>query len=346
MDDKGRNVRVGKECMRRKSMNKAQVRLKGRRIFNGYKTEIAMLLIFVIFFSGMSVASPYFLTSQNLMNVMSQVSSNALLSIGMTVVIITSGIDLSVGANLGLSGMVGCMVLMNTQNIFLGVFVILVLSIIIGLVNGILIGYFEMPAFIVTLGVMQVCRSLDYVISNANTASKFPQAYTILGKGKIGGSFPIYIIYIFFMFAAFIWILAKTKFGRFLYAIGSNAESSGLSGINVKFNTMMAYAVSGFMCGLAGWIMTSRLMACDPTYGNGNEMDAIAAAVIGGTSMSGGKGTLWGTAIGVLLVGFLRNALNILGVNPYWQGSAIGAVIIIAVLAEKLSKIKMKRQVN
>ncbi|MBS4959528.1 MAG: ABC transporter permease [Clostridiales bacterium] len=312
-----------------------------KRTAKEYRTELSMLVIFAVFFIVLSIASPYFLTSNNIMNVMSQVSSTALLAIGMTIVIITSGIDLSVGATLGLSGMIGCMVLMKTQNVFLGVAVILIIGMIVGLINGILIGYLQLPAFIVTLGTMQVCRSLDYVISDANTASKFPEIYSFLGKGKIGGVFPIYIIFIFIMFGIFIWILSKTKFGRFLYAIGSNAESARLTGINVKFNVMMAYVISGLMCGLAAWIMTSRLMACDATYGNGMEMDAIAAAVIGGTSMSGGKGTLWGTIIGVFLVGFLRNALNILGVNPYWQGSAIGAVIVVAVLAEKLSKLKI-----
>lgn len=316
---------------------------QGMRLVREYKTEITMLGIFLVFFIVMSFSSPYFFTTQNIMNVMSQVSSNAMLAIGMTIVIITSGIDLSVGANLGLSGMIGCMVLMNTQNVFLGVATILLVSVLVGLVNGVLIGYLEMPAFIVTLGTMQVCRSLDYVISDANTASKFPEIYRLLGKGKLNGSFPIYIIFIVVLFAIFIWILSKTKFGRFLYAIGSNSEAARLSGINVKFNTMIAYGCSGLMCGVAAWMMTSRLMACDPTYGNGNEMDAIAAAVIGGVSMSGGKGTLVGTAIGVLLVGFLRNALNILGVNPYWQGSAIGAVIIIAVLAEKLSNIRNRK---
>ena len=315
----------------------------GKRIAREYKTELSMLAIFVVFFAVLSFSSPYFLTTKNIMNVMSQVSSTALMAIGMTLVIITSGIDLSVGCTLGLSGMVGCMVLMNTQNIILGVLTMLVISVLVGLVNGILIGYLQLPAFIVTLGTMKICRSLDYVISNASTASKFPEAYSFLGKGKVGGSFPVYIIFIFVMFAVFIWIMGKTKFGRYLYAIGSNAESARLTGINVKFNVMMAYVISGLMCGLAAWIMTSRLMACDATYGDGAEMDAIAAAVIGGTSMSGGKGTLWGTIIGVFLVGFLRNALNILGVNPYWQGTAIGAVIVIAVLAEKLSKLKVKK---
>jgi len=317
---------------------------KGSRVLKEYKTELSMLLIFIIFFCIMSFASPYFLTRQNIMNVLSQVSSISMLAIGMTIVIITSGIDLSVGANLGLAGMIGSMALMNTQNIFLGIFVMLIMGAFIGMINGFLIGYLNMPAFIVTLGMMQICRSLVYVISDANTASKFPEIYSFIGKGKIGGAFPVFIILIFAMFGIFIWILLKTKFGRFLYAIGSNQEAAKLSGINIKFNTMMAYVVSGLMCGFAAWIMTSRLMACDPTYGDGNEMDAIAAAVIGGTSMSGGRGSLWGTMIGVLLVGFLRNALNILGVNPYWQGSAIGAVIIIAVLAERLSKMKIKLQ--
>lgn len=315
----------------------------GTRIVKEYKTELSMLAIFAVFFVGLSFASPYFLTTKNIMNVMSQVSSTSLMAIGMTLVIITSGIDLSVGSILGLSGMIGCMVLMNTQNIFLGVSITIAISVLVGLVNGILIGYLQLPAFIVTLGTMKICRSLDYVISNASTASKFPEAYSFLGKGKIGGVFPVYILFIFAMFAIFIWIMSKTKFGRYLYAIGSNAESSRLTGINVKFNVMMAYVISGLMCGLAAWIMTSRLMACDATYGDGAEMDAIASAVIGGTSMSGGKGTLWGTIIGVFLVGFLRNALNILGVNPYWQGTAIGAVIVIAVLAEKLSKLKVKK---
>jgi len=315
----------------------------GKRIAREYKTELSMLAIFAVFFVVMTFVSPYFCTTKNIMNVMSQISSTALLAIGMTIVIITSGIDLAVGATLGLSGMIGGMVLMNTQNVLLGILVTLIVSMLVGLVNGVLIGYLQLPAFIVTLGTMQVCRSLDYVISDASTASNFPAVYSVLGKGKIGGAFPVYILFIFGMFALFIWVMGKTKYGRFLYAIGSNAESARLTGINVKFNVMIAYVISGLMCGLAAWMMTSRLMACDATYGNGMEMDAIAAAVIGGTSMSGGKGTLWGTIIGVFLVGFLRNALNILGVNPYWQGTVIGAVIVIAVLAEKLSKLKVKK---
>lgn len=312
-----------------------------KRITKNFKSELTMLGIFAVFFIVMSFASPYFLTSRNILNIVSQVSSNALLSIGMTIVILTGGIDLSVGGILGLSGMIGAMVI-NSGNgrPVLGVLVMLGVALICGTFNGVLVGYLRMPAFIVTLGTTNICRSLDYVISNANTQSGFPDGYSFLGKHKVFAGIPVYVFFLIAMFAIFIFILSKTKFGRFIYASGSNLEAAELSGINVRFIIMMCYVISGLMCALAAWIMTSRLMACDPTYGNGAEMDAIAAAVIGGTSMSGGKGTLWGTIIGVLLVGSLRNALNLLGVNPYWQGSALGAVIILAVLAERISALR------
>jgi ribose/xylose/arabinose/galactoside ABC-type transport system permease subunit len=313
-----------------------------KRFIKNYKTELTMLCIFIVFFIVMSIASEHFLSSQNMLNVVSQVASNAMMSIGMTIVIITGGIDLSVGGILGLSGMIGSIWMVKTDSPIVGFLVIMIVATVCGCINGFLIGFINMPAFIATLGTMNICRSLDYVISDANTQSGFPEGYKFIGKMKIGGVIPNYLVFMIVMFAIFIFILQKTKFGRYLYACGSNADSAMLSGINVKKTICFSYIISGIMCGFAAWIMTSRMMACDPTYGNGSEMDAIAAAVIGGTSMSGGRGTLWGTIIGVFLVGFLRNALNLLGVNPYWQGSALGAVIIIAVLAERISNMKNK----
>ncbi len=309
------------------------------RVFKNFKTEFTMLGIFIVFFVIMSVISGNFLSSGNMLNVVSQVASNAMMSVGMTIVIITAGIDLSVGGILGLSAMIGAIQMVNTGSAVIGFVVMMVVSIICGLVNGFLVGYIKMPAFIVTLGTMNICRSLDYVISDANTQSGFPAEWKFIGQTKVGG-IPMYLIFMIIVFAAFIFILQKTKFGRMLYACGSNAEAATLSGINVKLNVCLAYVISGLMCGFAAWIMTSRLMACDPTYGDGAEMDAIAAAVIGGTSMSGGRGSIWGTIIGIFLVGFLRNALNLLGVNPYWQGTALGVVIIVAVLAERISSMK------
>ena len=320
-------------------MNK-QSRMK--RAVQNYKTELTMLGVFCVFFAVMSIVSPNFPSSQNMLNVASQVSANAMLSVGMTLVIITGGIDLSVGGILGLSGMIGSILMVQTKNSVVGFITIMAVALICGLINGILIGYIKMPAFIVTLGMMNICRSLDYVISDANTQSGFPQSWQFIGKQRVMG-IPMYLILMVIVFIIFAFILQKTKFGRFLYACGSNADAAKLSGINVRWNVCAAYIVCGFMCGIAAWIMTSRMMACDPTYGSIAEMDAIAAAVIGGTSMSGGKGTIGGTVVGIFLVGFLRNALNLLGINPYWQGSALGAVIVVAVLAERISRMRHKK---
>ena len=281
-------------------MNK-QSRMK--RAVQNYKTELTMLGVFCVFFAVMSIVSPNFLSSQNMLNVASQVSANAMLSVGMTLVIITGGIDLSVGGILGLSGMIGSILMVQTKNSVVGFITIMAVALICGLINGILIGYIKMPAFIVTLGMMNICRSLDYVISDANTQSGFPQSWQFIGKQRVMG-IPMYLILMVIVFIIFAFILQKTKFGRFLYACGSNA---------------------------------------DATYGSIAEMDAIAAAVIGGTSMSGGKGTIGGTVVGIFLVGFLRNALNLLGINPYWQGSALGAVIVVAVLAERISRMRHKK---
>lgn len=316
------------------------------RTYKDYKTEFSMLGIFIICFLIMNFLSPYFATSKNMMNVMTQVSTNSLISIGITLVILTGGIDLSVGAVLGISAMSAGMVLKSTGSIMLGVLAALMVGLLVGLVNGYLIGYLNMPAFIVTLGMMQICRSLTYVVSDGNTASNFPESFAVLGKGKLFGGIPMYVLLILLLYIIFIFVMSKTKFGRFIYATGSNPEAARLSGINIKFHTMMTYVTSGVLSATAGLVMISRMMAVDPTYGKDAEMDAIAAVVIGGTSMMGGKGSLWGTLIGVLLVGFLRNALNLAGINPFWQGSAVGAVIIFAVLTERLSNKRVSRKKN
>ena len=259
------------------------------------------------------------------------------MAIGMTMVIITGGIDLSVGTLLGFSGMLAAIELQNSGNIFKAILIAYGLALVIGLINGYLIGYMKLPAFIVTLGTQKVCQSMNYVVTDGSSASKFPEAFGFIGKGKLIGDIPFYLVMIIILYIIFSLVMTKVKYGRFLYATGSNEEASRLSGIKTKKVIMITYVISAFMAATAGLVMISRLMACDPTYGNGAEMDVIAAVVIGGTFMSGGKGTLWGTAIGVFIVGVLRNSLNLLGVNTFWQGTAIGVVIILAVLAEQLS---------
>ena len=301
-----------------------------------------MLIVFVLFYIVMSIASPVFGTSTNILNVLSQMSVMAIIAIGQTFVIVSGGIDLSVGSMVALSGMVGGMYMSRFQNPLVGILVVLCVSTAIGLANGYLIGYLKLPAFIATLGTQVIGSSLTYVISNGNSCSGFPKIIEEIGNAKIFG-IRFYIILMILLFVFFFWIMSSTKMGRFTYAVGSNSEATRLSGINVKFYTMMCYVICGLLCGFATLVNTARLMAVDPTTGGGLEMDAIAAVVIGGTSMAGGKGTLLGTFIGVLLYSFLRNALNLLGINPFWQGTATGTVIIVAVLAEILTSRKNKK---
>ncbi len=321
----------------RENWNAEYKRMRRIWTLRNNRTELMMLGVLLFGCILMSVISQTFFTKGNLLNICSQQSTTALMAIGMTMVIITGGIDLSVGTLLGFSGMLAAIELQNSGNIFKAILIAYGLALVIGLINGYLIGYMKLPAFIVTLGTQKVCQSMNYVVTDGSSASKFPEAFGFIGKGKLIGDIPFYLVMIIILYIIFSLVMTKVKYGRFLYATGSNEEASRLSGIKTKKVIMITYVISAFMAATAGLVMISRLMACDPTYGNGAEMDVIAAVVIGGTFMSGGKGTLWGTAIGVFIVGVLRNSLNLLGVNTFWQGTAIGVVIILAVLAEQLS---------
>ena len=301
------------------------------RFITRYRTEITMLIVFIIFFVVMSVVSPQFATKGNIMNVLSQLSVVAIIAIGQTFVIVSGGIDLSVGMIICISGMLSGMYMAKTGNVFIGILII----------NGVLVGYLKVAAFIATLGTQSVCNSLAYTTSDGNSAAGFPQILSTMGNFKVFG-IRAYIYFMILLYIIMCWVMAKTKLGRFTYAIGSNTEAARLSGINVRFYKMMCYAICGLMCGFAGLVNMVRLMSVDPTTGTGLEMNAIASVVIGGVSMAGGKGTLVGTFIGVLIYQFIRNALNLLVINPFWQGFVTGIVIIVAVLADSLSSHRSK----
>ena len=307
----------------------------GKRIAKEYKTELSMLAIFVVFFAVLSFASPYFLTTKNIMNVMSQVSSTALMAIGMTLVIITSGIDLSVGSTLGLSGMVGCMVLMNTQNVILGVAVILVIGMLVGLVNGVLIGYLQLPAFIVTLGTMQIFRSVtQHLTQHANPS--VPKGFLQIANLKIGSFYIMPILY-WLAIAAVLYVVSKrTTFGRHVFAVGSNIRTARLSGINVNKVKRRIYMLTGMLVAIAAIIQVSRIGSMDyASAGSGYEMDAIAAVIVGGTSMAGGKGSIVGTVLGMLIIGVMNNLLTLFGVPPFLREAFKGIIVIVAVLLQK-----------
>ena len=311
------------------------------RFFRTYRSELSMLLVFVIFYIVMSFASPAFNTKVNVLNVLSQMSVVAILAIGQTFVIVSGGIDLAVGMAVGLSGMLGAMYMSKTGNLLVGVLIVIGVACLIGFFNGFLVGYLRIAAFIATLGSQVICNSLTYVLSDGNSYSGFPRMLDTIGNHKFFG-IRFYIIFMVLLYILMTWVMSSTKLGRFTYSIGSNSEAARLSGINTRKYTMLCYAVSGLMVGLAALVNMVRLMAVDPTTGGGLEMDSIAASVIGGVSMAGGKGTLPGTFVGILLSSFLRNALNLLGINPFWQGTVTGVVIIVAVLAESFASKRNK----
>ena len=311
------------------------------RFAKTYRSELSMLLVFIVFYIIMSIAEPRFNTSGNVLNVLTQMAVMAILAIGQTFVIVSGGIDLSVGMLVGLSGMLGGMYMSTTGDLFVGILIVLLVSTLVGLFNGFLVGYLKIAAFIATLGTQVICNSVTYVCSDGNSFSGFPSLLSTVGNYKILG-IRFYVIFMVALYIIMTWVMASTKMGRFTYAIGSNKEASRLSGINVRLYTMLCYTISGLMCGLATLVNMVRLGSVDPTTGSGLEMDAIAAVVIGGVSMAGGKGTLPGTFIGVLLYCFLRNALNLLQINPFWQGTVTGAVIIVAVLAESVANKRNK----
>jgi ribose transport system permease protein len=322
-------------------MNAENFKTKARIISVNYRSEIGVGVSLVVFFVVLCFASPYFFTGRNLSNVVSQVAIIAILSIGQTFVILTGGIDLSVGSMLGFTSMLGAYVMSHTDSVGLGVVACMLLGISLGFINGVLVGYVRLPAFIVTCGMLTIARNADYLLNNGRSISFLPEGLAHVASLSIVRGIPYYYVGILLLYVICAWILSSTKLGRYTYALGSNENAARLSGINVKLHMAIPYMISGFMASLAAIIVLARFLACDPNYGNGNELDTIAAVVLGGSAFSGGKGTLIGTAIGVFLMGFIRNGLDIIGVSPYLQGIIVGCVIILALVIEKITMRKV-----
>jgi ribose transport system permease protein len=301
--------------------------------YKKYGTVISLLLLILI----VSILNAKFLTLYNILNIFRQVSINGLIAFGMTFVILTGGIDLSVGAILALTGMVLGMMVANGISDLVAIPVALALGALLGLINGILVSKVKLQAFIVTLATMTMYRGLTMIISDGIPAMGLTKDAPVLdffSQGSLLGiPFPM-IIFLFF-FALLLVLLNKTVFGRSVYAIGGNEEVAKLSSIPTNKVKTLVYVISGFMSALAGVILTSRLSSSQPTAGTGFELDAIAAVVIGGTSLAGGKGRLFGTFIGVLIIGVLNNGLNIIGVSAYYQQFIKGLVILLAVVIDR-----------
>ncbi|SHK36391.1 monosaccharide ABC transporter membrane protein, CUT2 family [Clostridium cavendishii DSM 21758] len=295
-----------------------------------YKSLIALIVLCV----GISIITPSFLTFANITNVLTQVSVNAIIAVGMTFVILTGGIDLSVGSTLAITGAIAASIVKSTGNVFLAFIVAAIIGTAIGLVNGIIISKGKLQAFIATLATMTILRGLTYVFTNGTPISGLGKGFTSLGNGQIA-VLPVPVLITALVFIIAYYALTQTRFGRYLYALGGNEDSARLSGINTDKIKATAYAVSGLVAALSGIIVTSRIGSASPNAGVGYELDAIAAVVIGGTSLSGGEGKITGTIIGALIIGVLNNGLNLMNVSPFYQSIVKGAVILIAVLMDK-----------
>jgi ribose transport system permease protein len=284
----------------------------------------------------LSFLSPYFLTFDNLINVFRQSSVNALLALGQLLVIITAGIDLSVGSILGLSCVLVAMMLKAGVPWPMAIALAIAIGALLGLSNGLLLTKLRLPhPFIPTLGMMNVARGLAFVISGGFPISELPEGFRFLGSGTIA-YIPVPVILVVAVYALFHVFLTRTTLGRDVYAIGGNKQAAIFSGIPVDRRLTMVYALSGGLAAFGAVVLAGRLNSGFPLAGDGAELDAIAAVIIGGASFFGGVGTVWGTLIGALIMGVLRNGLTLLNVSPNWQKVVIGIVIVAAVWIDVL----------
>ncbi|MBC6003093.1 ribose ABC transporter permease [Paeniclostridium sp. NSJ-45] len=301
-----------------------------------YKSLVGLLLLIVV----VSILSPSFLSTRNILNILRQTSVNAIIAAGMTFVILTGGIDLSVGSVLALSGAFAASLLASGQSIIVAVIAAIVVGAVVGFLNGFIIAKGKLQPFIATLATMTILRGITLVFTDGKPITLGSNALA-MAFGKIGGGtileVPSPVIITIVVFITCYYILNHTKMGRYTYALGGNEEATKLSGLNTDRIKIWVYTISGILSVVAGIIITSRLYSAQPTAGTGYELDAIAAVVLGGTKLTGGKGKISGTIIGALIIGVLSNALNILDVSSYYQMMVKGIVILIAVLLDRKS---------
>jgi ribose transport system permease protein len=284
---------------------------------------------------ALSLLSPYFLSTANLLNVLRQVSINAILALGMTVVILKGGIDLSVGSLLALAGALAAGFALSGFPPPLAMGLGVGIAVALGTLQGLLVAYAGLPPFIVTLAGLTAFRGLTLVYTDGRPITGLPDPFLFLGNGTLLGiPVPVMVMLSFLLLTHL--LLQNTALGRYLYAIGGNEEAARLSGVPVARIKVFAYAYSGLAAGLAALVLTGRLNSAQPTAGTGFELDAIAAAVVGGTSLAGGRGTAWGTFLGALIIGVLNNGMNLLNVSSFYQLIAKGAVIVLALLVDRL----------
>lgn len=297
------------------------------------------IIFFVLFTITISIIEPRFLSMNNVLNVFRQTSINALIAAGMTFVILSGGIDLSVGSIFALSATVGALAMVNGMGFGVALMCTLGIGVLLGMVNGILVGYLKIQAFIATLITMTFARGLTYIISDGIPVTMGRTLSGMDAYGFIGGGYffgiPAPVLITIVLYAIFYWLLTYTKFGRYTYAVGDNEKAAVLAGISTEKIKLILYAICGATAALSALVLTSRLSSAPPTAGIGYELDAIAAVVLGGTSLNGGKGVITKTLLGALIISVLANALNLLNVSSYYQMIVKALVILLAVVGQK-----------
>lgn len=308
------------------------------------------LIALTLMVIAMTLLSDNFATSDNLFNVMRQVSVNLCISVGMTLVILTGGIDLSVGSILAFSGAVAAGLMKSGiewagADTFIGftffgcVLAALLIGGILGWFNGLMVTRFKVPPFVATLAMLTMARGFTMLYTNGFPITGIGEDFAYLGTGWfLGIPMPVWVSIV--VIAIFAFFIKKSRTGRYIYAIGGNEKATRLSGINVNRVKVIVYTLAGVLSAVAGLLVTARLDSAQPNAGTGYELDSIAAVVIGGTSLSGGKGSIMGTVIGALIIGVLNNGLVLLNVSPFWQQVIKGLVILLAVILDKISSKK------
>jgi inositol transport system permease protein len=322
----------------------SEVKSVNRDRFNAFIRKYAIVFILLGMLIAMTFLSEAFLTPRNLLNIVRQISVMGLIAIGVTMVIITGGIDLSSGSVLALAAVVSTSLAQRldwSEIKFPGLDVPVIVPILAalavgaacGLVNGSLIARFKIPPFIATLGMMTIARGFALIYSE-RPVSGLKDSYNYIGQGEpFGIPVPIVILAVVAIGAHI--MLNNTRFGRHIYALGGNEQAARISGINISRVKIGVYTIAGLLAGLSGLVLSSRIGSGQPGLGVGYELDAIASAVIGGTSLSGGIGTIWGTIVGALIIGVLNNGLDLLNVSAYWQTIVKGSIIVVAVIIDE-----------
>ena len=311
------------------------------------KNNVGILSVLVLLCVIVSIATSKFLKPNNLISVLRQISINAYIALGMTLIIILGHIDLSVGAIVAMSGTltVGFIV---TQGLPIPVAILLgiLLGMAAGMISGMIVTYFRVPAFIITMAMMNVCSGVAYVYSGGQATRINNDFFSAIGTGYLFNTIPLPVVYMIILIIVISFLLGKTKFGTYVYAIGGNREAARLSGVPIKKVEIAVFTISGVLSAFAGLVLCSRMYSGQPSVGSGYELDAIAACVLGGTSMSGGKGRISGTIFGAMVIGIISNGLNLIGVSSYWQLIVKGLIIACAVLLDsqkgKISLFKKK----